>query len=40
MASNNPFSKAKGTYDLVKKAKAIQKELKEKRKELELLGMR
>jgi len=25
----NPFSKAKDTYDLVKKAKAIQKELKE-----------
>jgi DNA-binding YbaB/EbfC family protein len=25
----NPFSKAKDTYDLVKKAKAMQKELKE-----------
>lgn len=25
----NPFSKAKDTYDLVKKAKALQKELKE-----------
>jgi DNA-binding protein YbaB len=25
----NPFSKAKDTYDLVKKARAIQKELKE-----------
>ena len=25
----NPFAKAKDTYDLVKKAKAIQKELKE-----------
>lgn len=25
----NPFSRAKDTYDLVKKAKAIQKELKE-----------
>jgi DNA-binding YbaB/EbfC family protein len=25
----NPFSKAKDTYDLVKKAKAVQKELKE-----------
>lgn len=25
----NPFSKAKDTYDLVKKAKAIQKELKD-----------
>jgi DNA-binding YbaB/EbfC family protein len=27
--ANNPFSKAKDTYELVKKAKAIQKELKE-----------
>jgi DNA-binding YbaB/EbfC family protein len=27
--ANNPFSKAKDTYDLVKKAKALQKELKE-----------
>lgn len=25
----NPFSKAKGTYDLVKKARSMQKELKE-----------
>jgi DNA-binding YbaB/EbfC family protein len=29
MAGSNPFSKAKDTYELVKKAKAIQKELKE-----------
>jgi len=27
--ANNPFSKAKDTYELVKKARAIQKELKE-----------
>ena len=27
--ATNPFSKAKDTYELVKKAKAIQKELKE-----------
>lgn len=27
--ANNPFSKAKDTYELVKKAKAMQKELKQ-----------
>jgi nucleoid-associated protein EbfC len=27
--AQNPFSKAKDTYDMVKKAKALQKELKE-----------
>ena len=27
--ANNPFSKAKGTYDMVKKARALQKELKD-----------
>jgi nucleoid-associated protein EbfC len=27
--SQNPFSRAKDTYDMVKKAKALQKELKE-----------
>jgi nucleoid-associated protein EbfC len=27
--ANNPFSKAKDTYELVKKARALQKELKE-----------
>lgn len=27
--ANNPFAKAKDTYELVKKARAIQKELKE-----------
>jgi nucleoid-associated protein EbfC len=26
---SNPFSRAKGTYDMVKKARALQKELKE-----------